>query len=149
MRPFEYRTPQDAVSAVAFAGEPAPSHVTSLAQFVGGGTTLLDLMKLDVMRPARLIDITRIADKALKQVKRGDDGLHIGALVTMAELANNRMIASDYPVLRDTLWQAASAQLRNMARLGAQTAGTVDPWQNALVNVVPSRTSRSRFGVRM
>jgi xanthine dehydrogenase YagS FAD-binding subunit len=118
MRPFEYRTPSDAVSAVALAGEPAPSHVTSLAQFVGGGTTLLDLMKLDVMRPARLIDITRISDKALKQVKRGDDGLHIGALVTMAELADDRMIASDYPVLRDTLWQAASAQLRNMARLG-------------------------------
>lgn len=118
MRPFEYHAPQDAISAVAMAGEPAPSHVTSLTQFVGGGTTLFDLMKLDVMHPARLVDITRLGDKGLQQVRRDDRGLHIGALATMAALSDDGAIAKDYPVLRDTLWQAASAQIRNMARLG-------------------------------
>lgn len=118
MRPFDYEVPQTAVAAVSMAEGPAPSHVTSTHQFVGGGTTLLDLMKLDVMRPSRVIDITRLEDKALRQVKAEQGLLRIGALVTMAELSDNRMIVRDYPVLRDTLWQAASPQLRNMARLG-------------------------------
>ena len=118
MRPFDYETPTSAVQAVTFAEATAPSHVTATTQYVGGGTTLLDLMKLDVMHPARLVDITRLEDKSLRQVKVDNGVLHIGALVTMAELSDDRMIARDYPVLRDTLWQAASAQLRNMARLG-------------------------------
>ncbi|BBC72588.1 FAD-binding molybdopterin dehydrogenase [Altererythrobacter sp. B11] len=118
MRPFDYETPPTAIAAVGLAEGFAPSHATSLNQYVGGGTTLLDLMKLDVMRPARLVDITRLEDKRLRQVAKDGDMLRIGALVTMSALSDDRMIARDYPVLRDTLWQAASAQLRNMARLG-------------------------------
>ena len=85
---------------------------------MGGGTNLLDLMKLDVMHPATVVDITRLKDTSLRRIDRTGDGLRIGALVPMATLSDNAMIAKDYPVLRDTLWMAASAQLRNMARLG-------------------------------
>ena len=118
MRPFDYQAPTDAAAAVAMARVPAAAHVAAPVQFMGGGTTLLDLMKLDVMRPTTVVDITGIDDKAMRTVGRGDDGLRIGSLVPMAELSDNRMIARDYPVLRDSLWQAASQQLRNMARLG-------------------------------
>ena len=118
MRPFDYQTPTGAAAAVDMARAAAASHVTSPIQYMGGGTTLLDLMKLDVMRPTTVIDLTRLDGKAFRSVDRNDQGLRIGALVPMAELSDNRMIARDYPVLRDTLWMAASAQLRNMARLG-------------------------------
>ena len=118
MRPFDYETPTSAVQAVNLGEAAAPSHATATAQYIGGGTTLLDLMKLDVMHPSRLVDITRLEDKSLRQVKVDDGVLRLGALVSMAQLSDDRMIARDYPILRDTLWQAASAQLRNMARLG-------------------------------
>ena len=118
MRPFAYQAPTDAAAAVGMAHVAAASHVGSPVQYMGGGTTLLDLMKLDVMRPATVVDLTRIDGKAFRSVDKTDQGLRIGALVPMAELSDNRMIARDYPVLRDTLWMAASAQLRNMARLG-------------------------------
>ena len=118
MRPFDYHAPTDATAAVGLARAAAPSHVAAPVQYMGGGTTLLDLMKLDVMRPAALVDITRLKDKPLRAIDKTSDGLRIGALTPMATLSDDRMIARDYPVLRDTLWMAASAQLRNMARLG-------------------------------
>ena len=118
MRPFDYHMPTDAAAAVAMARVGAPSHVEASVQYMGGGTTLLDLMKLDVMHPATVIDITRLKAKPLNSISKTPDGLRIGALVPMATLSDDRMIAKDYPVLRDTLWMAASAQLRNMARLG-------------------------------
>jgi len=118
MRPFEYERPDDLTSLVGEAASGGPSHVTASRQYLGGGTTLLDLMRLNVMRPARLVDVARVDDPALHRVTREGDRLRIGSLVTMAALADNNMIARDYPVLRDTLWLAASAQLRNMARLG-------------------------------
>jgi xanthine dehydrogenase YagS FAD-binding subunit len=65
-----------------------------------------------------VVDIKQLGGDAHRQVRQTSQGLRIGALVTMAELADHPMIARDYPVLRDGLWQAASAQLRNMARLG-------------------------------
>lgn len=118
MRPFDYRKPADTAAAIALARGAASSHVTAPVQYMGGGTTLLDLMKLDVMRPSTVVDITGLGGNAYRAVERTRQGLRIGALVPMAELAENGMIARDYPVLRDSLWLAASAQLRNMARLG-------------------------------
>ena len=118
MRPFDYVRPTDAAEAVRAAAVPAPSHVAAAVQYMGGGTTLLDLMKLDVMRPEMVIDINRLQGKRHRSIDRTDAGLRIGALVAMADLADNRMIARDYPVLQQSLWLAASPQLRNMALLG-------------------------------
>lgn len=114
MRPFDYIRATDPAAAVRLArSAPAAS-----AHYLGGGTTLLDLMKLDVMRPQTVIDISRLKGKSLRSVDARTDGLHIGALMPMADLAENPVITRDYPVLGQALWLAASAQLRNMARLG-------------------------------
>jgi xanthine dehydrogenase YagS FAD-binding subunit len=86
------------------------------AQYFAGGTALLDLMKLDVMRPAALVDINALADEH-GAIEASVDGLRLGALVRMAQAADHPLIRRDYPVIADALWQAASPQLRNMASL--------------------------------
>ncbi len=118
MRPFTYEAPTDAASAVALASVPATAHVTAPVQYKGGGTTLIDLMKLDVMRPAIVVDITAINDPSMRRIDRGDSELRIGSLVSMSQPHSDPSVVRDYPVLTESLWQAASQQLRNMARLG-------------------------------
>ena len=118
MRPFSYEVATDSASAVALASVPASAHVTSSVQFIGGGTTLVDLMKLEVMQPNTLVDITSIRDEAMHKVVRTETGLRIGSLVSMGQLHSDAAIVRDYPILTESLWQAASQQLRNMARLG-------------------------------
>lgn len=110
MRPFAYLRPTSAVEAVRAAGPDTMYHA--------GGTTLVDLMILDVWRPDSVIDITALDDGRFAGVRREGAGLRIGALTTMAELADNADVRRSCPVLTDSLWLAASAQLRNMARLG-------------------------------
>ena len=86
------------------------------AKFIAGGTTLLDLMKLDVERPAKLVDINRIG---LDTIERLPDGrLKIGALVRNSDLAHHEVVKAEYAVLSEALLQGASAQLRNMATTG-------------------------------
>jgi xanthine dehydrogenase YagS FAD-binding subunit len=75
-------------------------------------------MKLDVMRPDTLVDIKRISDPPMRRIEVGAEGLRIGALASMAEAAENETIKRDYPVLSQSLWLAASQQLRIMATLG-------------------------------
>ncbi|RAK51434.1 FAD binding domain-containing protein [Phenylobacterium deserti] len=118
MRPFTYERPKAIAEAVSMARSEGAGHVNAPVQYLGGGTTLLDLMKLDVMQPTRLVDISRLDDRLLRGVSRNREGLRIGALSSMAELADNGMLARDYPVLQQSLWLAASQQLRNMARVG-------------------------------
>ncbi len=118
MRPFAYEAPADAASAVALASVPASAHVTASVQYKGGGTTLIDLMKLDVMQPDTVVDITAIADEAMHRIIRTDGVLRIGSLVSMARLQADASVVRDYPLLTESLWQAASQQLRTMARLG-------------------------------
>ena len=118
MRPFAYEVPTDASAAVALASVPASAHVTAPVQYKGGGTTLIDLMKLDVMQPTTVVDITAIADEPMRRIARIDGELRIGSLVSMAKLQADPATVRDYPLLTESLWQAASQQLRNMARLG-------------------------------
>jgi xanthine dehydrogenase YagS FAD-binding subunit len=118
MRPFSYEAPTDLATAVARASVSAKAHASSPVQYKGGGTTLIDLMKLNVMQPEVLVDITGLRDEAMHRIDRSSDQLRIGSLVSMAALHEDQAIARDYPVLTESLWQAASQQLRNMARLG-------------------------------
>lgn len=109
MRPFQYsRAPSPEAAARAGGAE---------AQFLAGGTTLLDLMKLDVMRPERVVDINPL-ENSLSEIRIDGDGLRLGALVRMADAADHPGIRRDYPVVAEALVLAASAQLRNMASLG-------------------------------
>jgi xanthine dehydrogenase YagS FAD-binding subunit len=88
----------------------------SAARFIAGGTNLIDLMKYDVERPGRLVDITRLPLQAIEETDNG--GLLIGALVSNAELAFDPRIESGYPLLASALLAGASAQLRNAATTG-------------------------------
>jgi len=120
MRPIVYQKATDAASAVlALSG--AASANTSLAdaaiQPLAGGTTLLDLMKLDVMRPGVLVDINPLSN-GWSAVSLDGGNLKLGALARMSDVAANPDIQRNYPVIADSLKLAASPQLRNMASLG-------------------------------
>ncbi len=118
MDPFIYSRPDTPDAAVQQGAVQADAHITASVQFLAGGTTLIDLMKLSVMRPSHVVDIKKLNQDDLRRISASPDGLRLGALVTMAEAADHSAIKRDYPVLSQSLQLAASAQLRNMASLG-------------------------------
>lgn len=117
MRPFAYERVADPTAAIRAAAGPDGPPTAAPTQFLAGGTTLLDLMKLDVMRPTRVVDVNDL-EREFGGVRADDAGLHLGALTPMAVAASDPAIRRDYPVIAQSLDLAASAQLRNMARLG-------------------------------
>ncbi len=86
------------------------------ATFVAGGTTLIDLMKLDVEMPRKVVDINRLPLGGISRT--ADGGLRIGALARNSDVAHHSDVARDYRVLSEALLAGASAQLRNMASTG-------------------------------
>ena len=110
MNGFEYARATDVAEAMRLKGlDPA-------ARFIAGGTNLIDLMKYDVERPAKLIDITHLPLKSLEETP--DGGVRIGALVPNSDLAYHPLIESRYPLVSSSILAGASAQLRNMATTG-------------------------------
>lgn len=106
MRPFRYvegGTPGAAVQEVS--GTPG-------ALFYAGGTTLVDLMKIDVMTPAELVDINRLP---FSSIEVDAAGVHVGANVRNSELAWHPVIRERYPVLTEAILSGATTQIRNMA----------------------------------
>lgn len=103
-----------ALSAAAAANNPL---TRANAQPLAGGTTLIDLMKLDVMRPAAIVDINPLA-QGWSAIDPGADNLRLGALAKMSDVAAHDGVERNYPVIANSLKLAASAQLRNMATLG-------------------------------
>ena len=107
---FQYVRANDVADAVRrIAADPA-------AKFIAGGTNLIDLMKEDVERPSRLIDISRLPLKTVEETAHG--GLRIGALVPNSDLAYHPLVAQRYPLLASAILAGASQQLRNMASTG-------------------------------
>ncbi len=111
MRPFEYATPTTTAQAVSLLGAQ-----WGQAEVLAGGTDLLSLMKDDVVHPKRLVNIKEISD--LSGVKPQAQGLRIGALTTLGELADNLNVVKGYPALAEAINHAASPQIRNMATVG-------------------------------
>ena len=118
MHPFRYVRAERPETAINVAAVTADSHARSPVQFLAGGTTLLDLMKLDVVRPETLVEITPLQQTSMGRIEVTSQGLRIGALVRMSDAAEHDIIKRDYPVLAQSLSLAASQQLRNMATLG-------------------------------
>ena len=116
MRPFIYEDAADPTTAIQAAALARGKQ--SAAHYLAGGTTLFDLMKLDVMRPETVIDINKIERGAYGRIEIGPNGLRLGALVRMAEAADHQDINEQYPVIAQSLKLAASPQIRNMASLG-------------------------------
>ncbi len=98
-----------------FVRAASPADIHADATIIAGGTNLLDLMKLQVMTPDRLVDITRLG---LDGIEEEAGGLRIGALVTNSDLAANPTVRARYPVLARALLAGASGQLRNKATTG-------------------------------
>ncbi|MGI8785679.1 MAG: FAD binding domain-containing protein [Acidobacteriota bacterium] len=110
MNNFSYTRAGDVASAVSEASRDAA------AKFIAGGTNLIDLMKENVARPGRLIDITRLPLSRIEDTEEG--GLRLGALVTNADTAYNDQVEKRYPLLSRAILAGASPQLRNMATNG-------------------------------
>jgi xanthine dehydrogenase YagS FAD-binding subunit len=108
MRAFAYTRAEDEGAALR-----AAEHAE--AAYLAGGTTLLDLMKLEVMAPGRLVDVNALP---LNAVEVRADGVRIGALATNTDVAYHEVIRARYPVLSEALLAGASPQLRNMATVG-------------------------------
>jgi len=113
MHTFEFIRPADSRAAVATAAQAKTAQQGADVRFVGGGTTLLDLMKLNVETPARVLDINRLPLDKIEVLR--DGGLKIGATVRNSDLAHHATVQQDYAVLSQALLAGASAQLRNMA----------------------------------
>ncbi len=110
MNRFDYVRPASVAEAVAAAAMPGSTYLAA-------GTNLLDLMKIGVSRPGRLVDITRLP--GLNSVERlPDGGVRIGALMRNADLAHDPAFATAYPAVAEALLSGASAQLRNAATVG-------------------------------
>ncbi len=115
MRPFAYDRAE--TTALAARHPTAQGQTDAKVQFLAGGTTLLDLMKLDVLRPERVVDITPLKARH-SGIEVGPDGLRLGGLAAMAAVADHPAVKRDYPAIAEALQLAASPQLRNMATLG-------------------------------
>lgn len=111
MRAFEYATPETKEQAASLLASS-----WGQAEVLAGGTDLLALMKDDIVEPKRLVNIKEISE--LHGVTYNAEGLRIGALTTLGDLADNASVIQRYPALADALNDAASPQIRNMATLG-------------------------------
>ena len=113
MQAFEFIRPEDSAAAIRVAAQTRTAQQGADVRFLAGGTTLLDLMKLNVETPSRLIDINRLPFATVEATP--DGGLKIGATVRNSDLAHHPTVQRDYAVLSQAILSGASAQLRNMA----------------------------------
>jgi xanthine dehydrogenase YagS FAD-binding subunit len=118
MRPFEYTQARDLAEATRLGSRTGQGQTNAAAQFLAGGTTLVDLMKLDVLRPSTVIDLRALRTSGRSGISARSDGLHLSAFATMAAVADDPEVGRLYPLIAQSLKLAASAQIRNMATLG-------------------------------
>jgi xanthine dehydrogenase YagS FAD-binding subunit len=113
MHTFEFIRPTDPAAAIAAAAQSKTAQQGADVRFMGGGTTLIDLMKLNVETPDRVLDINRLPLDKIEPMP--DGGLKIGATARNSDLAYHAKVQHDYSVLSQAILQGASAQIRNMA----------------------------------
>jgi xanthine dehydrogenase YagS FAD-binding subunit len=116
MQAFQLRRADNAETAIRGAASAKTAQQGADIRFLAGGTTLLDLMKLNVETPRQIIDINRLPLDKIEAMQGG--GLRIGATARNSDLANDERVKRDYPMLSQALLAGASAQLRNMATTG-------------------------------
>ena len=120
MHPFSYTLASDEPTARRIvAADPG-------AAFIAGGTTLVDLLKLNVERPSQLVDFTRLPLATIEELP--DGGVRIGAMARNSDLAHHPLVQARYPVLAQALLAGASPQLRNMATTGGNVLQRTRCW---------------------
>ncbi len=113
MKTFEFIRPANSAAAITTAAQAKTAQQGAEVRYIAGGTTLLDLMKLNVETPGRLLDINRLPLDKIETT--ADGGLTIGATVRNSDLAHHATVRRDYAVLSQAILAGASTQLRNMA----------------------------------
>ena len=113
MKTFALTQANDSAEAIATAAKSTTAQQGADIRFIGGGTTLIDLMKLNVETPKTLIDINRLPLDKIEALP--DGGLTIGAVVRNSDLAHHPLVRKNYNVLSEAILSGASVQLRNMA----------------------------------
>src|SRR3954464_10689021 len=110
MQPFKYIAAREEHAALEAA------HGNVDARYLAGGTTLVDLMKLHVERPAALVDINALPLTAVQELP--DGGIRVGAMMRNSDMAHHELVRARYPMLSEAILAGASAQIRNMATTG-------------------------------
>src|SRR3984885_1386786 len=113
MELFQLSRARDVRDAIQAGAASRTAQQGADVRFLAGGTTLLDLMKLNVETPSQVLDINRLPLDKIEVAH--DGGLKIGATVRNSDLAHHPTVARDYAVLSQALLSGASTQLRNMA----------------------------------
>lgn len=113
MKTFQLTRASDSAQAIATAAKATTAQQGAEIRFIGGGTTLIDLMKLNVEQPKTLIDINRLPLDKIEALPGG--GLTIGAVVRNSDLAYHPLVRKNYAVLSEAILSGATVQLRNMA----------------------------------
>jgi xanthine dehydrogenase YagS FAD-binding subunit len=116
MKKFQLMRVANSAQAIASAAKATTAQQGAEVRFIGGGTTLIDLMKLNVEHPQTLVDINHLPLDKIEALP--DGGLTIGAVVRNSDLAHHPLVRKNYAVLSEALLSGASAQLRNMATTG-------------------------------
>jgi xanthine dehydrogenase YagS FAD-binding subunit len=113
MKTFQLTRPKDSAQAIAVAGKTKTAQQGADIRFIAGGTTLIDLMKLNVEQPQNLVDVNRLSLDKIEATP--DGGLTIGATVRNSELAWHPLVRKNYAVLSEAVLSGATVQIRNMA----------------------------------
>ncbi len=113
MRTFQLTRPKDDAQAIAAAGKTKTAQQGADIRFIAGGTTLIDLMRLNVEEPQNLVDLSRLTLDKIEATPEG--GLKIGATVRNSELAWHPLVRKNYAVLSEAILSGATVQIRNMA----------------------------------
>jgi xanthine dehydrogenase YagS FAD-binding subunit len=117
MLPFAFERAENLAQAKRLGVGTSQGQSTAAVQFLAGGTTLIDLMKLEVLRPQKVVDIGPL-HAAYAKIELTERGLELGAFAKMSQVADHSGVNALYPVIAQSLQLAASAQLRNMATVG-------------------------------
>ena len=113
MNAFQLTRPKDNAQAIAAGARAKTAQQGAEIRFIAGGTTLIDLMKLNVERPQNLVDLNRLPLDKIEATP--DGGLTIGATVRNSDLAWHRLVRKNYRVLSEAILSGATVQIRNMA----------------------------------
>ena len=113
MKTFQLTRPKDNAQAIAAAAKSKTAQQGAEIRFIAGGTTLIDLMKLNVETPQSLVDVNRLPVDKIEATP--DGGLTIGAVVRNSDLAWHPLVRKNYAVLSEAILSGATAQIRNMA----------------------------------
>src|ERR671939_870760 len=113
MHPFTLERPRDLAAALALRAQ--AGRTDAMAEYIAGGTDMVQLLQEDVRRPERLVSLAGLLDN---RIEVGPQGLRLGAAATMAEVAAHPAVAQQFPVIAQALLNSASPQVRNQATMG-------------------------------